>query len=81
MNMKVDRIPNSVLFRSHPSGVLAEDQAKGILLGFLYRVTRTRDRRGGATVVGHQPKGMQEHVTDDKGETHYVDVGLSLLHI
>jgi hypothetical protein len=52
--MKVKRITNDVLFSKAP--IMPEDQIEGVLLGYYYRMTRTRDRGPSAGRGGFDQK-------------------------
>ena len=44
--MNVKQIPNDVIFSQAP--IMSEDQVEAVLLGYFFRMTRTRDRGPGA---------------------------------
>jgi len=77
--VKVKKISSSILFSSRPDGYMPPDQIEGILLGFFYRASKSRDRRAGATVVGERPKGSMSW--DDKTQQWLSDAGEPILGV
>lgn len=77
MAEEIRRVPSSVLFASHPSGVMPEEQVEAVLWGFFYRVSKTRDRRASAGAVGERPR---ESKTWNEEEGRWVsDAGEAIL--
>lgn len=62
----IERVPTEVLFASRPDGIMDERQVEAVLLGFFFRASRMRDRRGSAVAVGEQPKTAMVYDEEQK---------------